>query len=174
MTKTDEKQAWYNALPKKMQKLLDLWEENDLYWIGSAWDDEPESVELNCSTDAGEDMYIDLHKISADDLEEYVNDFDINEEVSLWWKNGQPGRGVPFENQGEQVADYEDYLAWLRDIIDLTRGVKKKKGDLSHQQELVVDNFMAAARELGSNYIHFTWSKKKGFTFKNSAESNKL
>lgn len=173
MAKKDkDSMAWYKSLPKKMQKLLDLWEENDLHWIGPAWDDEPMSVELNCSTGAGEDMYINLHEISADALEEYVNDFDIDGNVSLWWENGEPRRGVPFENQGEQVADYEDYLAWLRDIIDLSRGVKKKKGDLSHQQQLAVDNFMAAARELGNNYIHFTWSKKKGFTFKNSAESN--
>lgn len=174
MAKTNEEMAWYNALPKKMQKLLDLWEENDIRWNGPAWDDEPHSVELECYTEAGEDMIVNLHDISADALEEYVNDFDINENVAIWWPNGQKGRGVPFENQAEHVADYENYLARLRDIISLSRGVKKKKSELSYQQQLAVDNFMAAARELGSNYINFTWSKKKGFSFKASIEGNKL
>lgn len=172
--KDKDSMAWYKSLPKKMQKLLDLWEENDLHWIDPAWDDEPMSVELNCSTGAGEDMYINLHEISADALEEYVNDFDINENVSLWWPDGQKGRGVPFDNQAEQVQDYEDYLAWLRDIIDLSRGIKRKKGELSRSQELYVEKFMAAAKDLEDVGVAITWSKKKGFTFKNSAESNKL
>ncbi len=166
MTNTNEEMAWYNRLPKKMQKLLDLWEENDLNWNGPAWESEPHSVELECYTGAGEDMIIDLHHISADDLEEYVNDFDINEKVSLWWENGQPGNGVPFDNQAEQVQDYEDYLAWLRDIIDESRGKKRKKGELSQSQQLYVDKFLAAAKDLGDVGVSLTWSKKKGFTFK--------
>ena len=158
--------AWYNALPKEMKKLLDLWEENELYWTGPAWDDEPHSVELNCHTGAGEDMYINLHNISADDLEEYVNDFDINENVSLWWENGQPGRGVPFNDQGEQVEDYEDYLAWLRDIIDACR---KTKRDISRQQQLVVDKLEEAAKELESVGLTFTYTPKRGFRYHKAA-----
>jgi hypothetical protein len=161
--------AWYNALPKKMQKLLDLWEENDIRWNGPAWDDEPHSVELECYTGAGEDMIINLHRISADDLEEYVNDFDINEEVSIWWEDGEPGRGCPFDNQAEHVQDYEDYLAWLRDIIDESRGKKRKKADISHSQQLYVDKFLAVVKDLEDVGVSLTWSKKKGFTFKNAA-----
>lgn len=172
--KYKDSMAWYKSLPKKMQKLLDLWEENDIHWIGPAWEDESHSVELECYTEAGEDMFIDLHDISADALEEYINGFDINEKVSLWWENGQPGRGVPFDNQAEHVQDYEDYLAWLRDIIDLSRGIKRKKGELSRSQELYVEKFMAAAKDLEHVGVAITWSKKKGFTFKNGAESNKL
>lgn len=163
-----EEMAWYNALPKETQKLLDLWEDNDLHWTGTAWDDEPMSVELNCSTGAGEDMYINLHEISADALEEYVNDFDIDENVSLWWENGEPGRGVPFENQGEQVADYEDYLAWLRDIIDASRGMTKKKGELSHSQQLYVDKFKTAVKDLEDVGVSITWSRNSGFKFKST------
>ena len=158
--------AWYNALPKEMKKLLDLWEENDLYWNGPAWDDKPHSVELNCHTEAGEDMYINLENISDDDLEEYVNGFDINYEVSLWWNNGQPGRGVPFDNQAEQVEDYEDYLAWLRDIIDLSR---KTKRTVSHQQQLVVEKLEAAAKELEKVGLTFTYTPKRGFKYHKSA-----
>lgn len=167
MAKIDEKMVWYNALPKKMQKLLDLWEENDIFWNGPAWEDEPHSVELECCTGAGEDMGFNLHHISADDLEEYVNGFDINENVSLWWPNGQKGSGVPFENQAEHVQDYEMYLAWLRDIIDVSRKVKTT--DLSHSQQLVVDKFLAAVEGLEDVGVSLTWSKKNGFTFKNAA-----
>lgn len=166
MKKDKNTLAWYNALSKETKKLLDLWEENDLYWDGPAWDDEPQSVELNCSTGAGEDMYINLHEISADALEEYVNDFDINEEVSIWWENGQPGRGVPFNDQGEHVEDYEDYLAWLRDIIDASRG---KKNDISHQQQIVTDKLEETAKELASVGLTFTYTPKRGFKYHKAA-----
>lgn len=169
MEKANEEMVWYNALPKQMQKLLDLWEENDIHWNGPAWEDEPHSVELECYTGAGEDMIINLHHISADDLEEYVNDFDITLNVSIWWQNGEPGRGVPFDNQAEHVQDYEDYLAWLRDIIDESRNVRNKKTDLSHSQQLYVEKFLSNVQDLKDVGVAITWSKKKGFTFKNVA-----
>ena len=172
--KDKDSMAWYESLPKKMQKLLDLWEENDIHWNGPAWEEKPHSVELECYTGAGEDMFINLEEISTEELEEYVNGFDINENVALWWPDGQKGRGVPFDNQAEQVQDYEDYLAWLRDIIDLSRGKKRKKGELSQSQQLYVDKFLAAAKDLEDVGVAITWSKKNGFTFKNSIESNKL
>ncbi len=154
--------AWYNTLPEEMKKLLDLWEENDLYWMGAAWDDEPHSVELNCSTGAGEDMCINLHEISVDALEEYVNDFDINENVAVWWEDGRPGRGVPFNSMAEHEEDYEDYLAWLRDIIDTCRNTKR---EISHQQQVVVDKLEEAAKELASVGLTFTYTPKRGFKY---------
>lgn len=162
MAKSKDNMAWYNALPKKMKKLLDLWEENDLNWTGPAWDDEPHSVELNCSTGGGEDMNINLKEISVDALEEYVNSFDINENVAAWWPDGQPGPGVPFDNQAEQVEDYEDYLAWLRDIIDESRNVRRK---VSHQQQLVIDKLEATAKELTRIGLTFTYTPKRGFKY---------
>lgn len=168
MAKNDN-MAWYNALPRKMQKLLDLWEERELSWLGPAWDCKPHSVELECYTDAGEDMIIDLEEISVAALEEYVNGFDIKEEVSIWWEDGVRGRGVPFDNQAEHVADYEDYLAWLRDIIDESRGKRKRRGTLSHSQQLHIDKFLEAVEDLENVGIAFTWSKNKGFKFKKVA-----
>lgn len=162
MAKNNDAQVWYDSLPKKMKKLLDLWEENELHWIGPAWDDEPHSVELNCSTAGGEDMYINLEKISVGDLEKYVNDFDINYEVSLWWPDGKPGRGVPFDNQAEQVEDYEDYLAWLRDIIDASRNTKRK---ISNQQQVVVEKLEAVAKDLELLGLTFTYTPKRGFRY---------
>ena len=166
MERSNESIAWYNALPKEKQQLLDLWEEYDLNWNGPAWDDKPESVELECYTNAGEDMIISLEEISVDALEEYVNGFDISEEVSLWWENGKPGRGVPFDSQDEQVADYEEWLAELRDIIDASRQTKRK---LSHQQQLEVDRLEAAAKKLEAVGLTFTYSPKRGFRYHKAA-----
>ena len=175
MESTTEEMAWYNSLPKEKQQLLDLWSEHDLIWTsGEVWEDKPHSVELEMYTDAGGDMIIDLEDISIKKLEEYVNNFDINEEVSVWWPDGEPGRGVPFDSMDEHVADLELWLAELRDIIDASRGKELKKGELSNRQQLAVDNFLAAANEQDLMCITFTWSKKKGFTFKSGNEKNKL
>lgn len=165
MNKTEEKK-WFDSLPKEMQELLNQLGDEGLTWVaGPVWDEKPYSVELNTSTPAGEDMYIDLEKISIEALEEYINDFDIEYNVSLWWPDGQPGKGVPFDSQAEQVADYEEYLAGLRDIIDRIRG---NKNNVTHVQQLAIDNFLAAAKELKLQGVAFTYSKKKGFTFKQS------
>ena len=149
MGRSNESMAWYNALPKEKQQLLDLWEEHDLNWNGPAWDDEPESVELEGYTNGGEDMIINLHDISANDLQEYVSDFDINENVAMWWPDGQPGRGVPFDTQAEQVEDYEEWLAELQDIIDESRGTAFDD-ELTSVQKLAADRFRKALKELRS------------------------
>ena len=108
-------------------------------------------------------MIISLDKVRKKNLQEYIDNFDINENVAIWWENGQPGRGVPFDNQGEQVADYEEYLAGLRDIIDRCRG---NKGEVSNVQQLAIDNFLAAAKELELQGVTFTYNEKSGFEFK--------
>lgn len=162
----DNSMAWYNSLPKDKQQLLDLWEEHDLTWDGPAWDDKPLSVELNMSTNAGGDMYINLEEISADALEEYVNSFDVNEEVAIWWPDGVAGRGVPFDNQAEHVEDLELWLAELRDIIDASRGITN---ELSHQQNLAIDKLKAMLKELERMNIAFDYNPDSGFSFRNAA-----
>jgi hypothetical protein len=162
----DNSMAWYNSLPKDKQQLLDLWEEHDLTWDGPAWDDKPLSVELNMSTNAGGDMYINLEEISADALEEYVNSFDVNEEVAIWWPDGVAGRGVPFDNQAEHVEDLELWLAELRDIIDASRGIEH---ELTHQQDLAVEKFKSSFKELERMGIAISYDQNKGFTFHSAA-----
>jgi len=163
-TKNNEEKNWFVSLPKEMQELLNLLTDEGLAWeAGPVWDEYPYSVELNTSTPAGEDMYINLKEISIEELEKYVNDFDIDYNVSLWWKNGEAGAGVPFDSQAEQVADYEEYLANLRDIIDHCRGNKNK---VTHVQQLAIDKLLAAAKELELQGVAFTYNKKNGFTFK--------
>ena len=94
-------------------------EDNDINLVGSElWDESPRSVELECYTDAGEDMIIDLEEPTKEKLQKYINDFDINYNVSIWWQNGRPGKGVPFDNMKEQYDDYVDYLKWLQKVCN--------------------------------------------------------
>ena len=74
--------------------------------------------ELECYTDAGEDMIITLDKVRKKNLQEYIDNFDINEEVLLWWQDGKPGKGVPFANVKEHYEDYEAYLEKLQKACD--------------------------------------------------------
>lgn len=74
--------------------------------------------ELECYTDAGEDMIISLDKVRKKNLQEYIDDFDINETVLSWWQNGQPGNGVPFDNVKEHYEDYEAFLEKLQKACD--------------------------------------------------------
>lgn len=82
------------------------------------WSYAPRSVELECYTDGGEDMFIYLEEPTKEKLQEYIDNFDINENVSMWWQNGEPGSGVPFDNMKEHYEDYEAYLKWLQGICD--------------------------------------------------------
>lgn len=82
------------------------------------WQNHPYSVELECYTDAGGDMIIDLEELTKAQLQDYIDNFDIDEEVALWWSNGKPGNGVPFANMREHYNDLEDYLKWLQGICN--------------------------------------------------------
>jgi hypothetical protein len=94
-------------------------EDNDLQLQNSRpWEPKERSVEFECYTDGGEDMFIDLEEPTKEKLQEYINNFDIDYNVSIWWPNGQHGRGVPFTNMKEQYEDYEAYLEWLQGICD--------------------------------------------------------
>jgi 6-pyruvoyl-tetrahydropterin synthase len=119
-----------------------------LVWIsGPCWSDKPYSVELEGSTDAGEDMIISLGDISNEELQEYVENFDIDYNVAMWWPDGKPGRGVPFDNQAEHVEDYEQWLAQIKDVIAESSG-KAHKRDLTNEQQVYVDRFKEAYEEL--------------------------
>lgn len=104
---------------KDFINLLHL-EEDDIVCVSDepVWDRYPRSVELECYTDAGEDMIIDLKKPTKKCLQEYIDDFDINESVMMWWQNGQPGDGVPFDNIMDHAEDYKSYLHRLQNACN--------------------------------------------------------
>ena len=98
---------------------IEYLEENDIMFIGDCgWDNLPYQGELETYTDAGEDMIIGLKVVDKEHLQEYIDGFDINENVGLWWPNGMKGRGVPFDNMKEQYEDYEAYLKRLQEVCD--------------------------------------------------------
>lgn len=99
-------------------------ESNDVRVIEQGlWDNKPFSAELECYTPAGEDMIIDLEELSRDALQEYIDSFDINENVSMWWPNGHKveDKGIPFDNIKEH---YEDYEEWLDDLERISEGME--------------------------------------------------
>lgn len=102
---------------------LEYLEQNDINLCSDdpVWECEPRSVELETYTDAGEDMIIDLEKPTKIELKKYIEGFDINEEVMMWWENGEHAaneKGVPFDNIREHYEDYESFLKTLQRICN--------------------------------------------------------
>ena len=112
---------------KEFNEAIEYLAVNSIALIGTRiWADKPLSVELETYTDAGEDMIINLEEPTKECLQKYIDDFDIDEEVRIWWPNGRPGNGVPFNTQEEHRADYRDFLSLLKDIVaDWPDGSKK-------------------------------------------------
>jgi hypothetical protein len=111
-------------MDKKFKKNIEILEENDIYvcYNGPVWEDKPNSVELETYTPAGEDMIIDLEEPTKKELQDYIDGFDINDAVMLWWSNGADAahdKGVPFENIVDHFEDYRSYLEELQRVCDL-------------------------------------------------------
>ena len=103
----------------KFKENIEYLSENDIIWR-PGFDESNFSGELECYTPAGEDMFITLEVVDKEHLQEYIDNFDINENVSLWWPNGEKaeGMGVPFDNMKEHYEDYEEWLAGLQEVCD--------------------------------------------------------
>ena len=99
----------------------DYLEKESVYLLGKAWEEKEFSAELQTSTDAGEDMIIDLEVLSKECMQEYIDGFDSNEEVMMWWRNGEAEahkHGVPFSNVADHYKDYENFIEWLQGVCD--------------------------------------------------------
>lgn len=85
------------------------------------WENEPFSVELETYTNGGEDMIINLEEPSKECLQKYIDNFDINDEVMMWWRDGEDAarsKGVPFMNIKDHYEDYENFLDKLQEACD--------------------------------------------------------
>ena len=106
----------------EFKKNIDYLEENDISFLGDCgWDNQPYQAELETYTDAGEDMIISLEVLDKEHLQEYIDNFDINEQVMNWWRDGEDEareRGVPHETIVDHIKDYEDYLEGLQCVCD--------------------------------------------------------
>jgi len=104
-------------MDEKFKHNIEVLEENNVALCSTpVWEDKPNSVELEYYTNAGGDMIICLDEPSQRCLNEYLDNFDIDEEVMLWWRNGSDAAhksGVPFDNTREH---YEDLEAWVKEL----------------------------------------------------------
>ena len=93
-------------------------------------------IELESYTDGGGDMIITIDV--SDDwkqaFKDYVEEFDIDNEVSIWWPDGQPGKGVPFNNIRELYDDIDDWVKWLKDIIRIMEGKDPLEDEPSEEE----------------------------------------
>lgn len=85
---------------------------NILWLKDKGFSPDSDGTELEYYTPSGGDMIIHLQECSKDALLEYMENFDINEEVSLWWPNGD-GSKTPFSNMKEH---YEDLEEWVKEV----------------------------------------------------------
>ena len=74
--------------------------------------------ELEMYTPAGCDMYWELEELTPECLQEYIDNFDINDEVIFWWQGGKRGAGVPYTNIRDHYNDVEEWLNELQNICD--------------------------------------------------------
>ena len=76
------------------------------------------TVDVESYTPAGGDMVISLDELSKEKLQEYIDNFDINEEVLMWWQNEESRERQPFQNVRDMYNDYEKWLDNLQRIVD--------------------------------------------------------
>lgn len=97
---------------------------------------EPNGVELESYTDAGGDMIItlDISEDWKENFRKYVENFEIDEEVSIWWPNGVKGRDVPFNNMKEHYDDLEEWVNWLKDIVRIMEGKDPLEDEPSEEE----------------------------------------
>ena len=69
--------------------------------------------ELESYTDGGGDQIIYIDNLTRDELIEYLEDYDVNNETNLWFPDGQPGKGVPFDNYKDLWDDIENWRKWM-------------------------------------------------------------
>lgn len=99
---------------KEIKANIKVLEENGIALINQ----DGKSYEFEAFTPAGGDMIIILDEPSKEKLEEYVDNFDINEEVIMWWKDGR-SNDLPFMNIRDHYNDLEKYIDRISDICDM-------------------------------------------------------
>ncbi len=72
--------------------------------------------ELESHTDGGGDQLVYVDNLTRDELVEYLKDYNVNEETNIWFPDGQPGKGVPFDNYKDLWDDIENWRKWLLKI----------------------------------------------------------
>ena len=93
--------------------------------------------ELESYTDGGGDQIVCLDNLTRDELVERLEDYDVNEETNLWFPNGQPGKGVPFDNYKDLWDDIENWRQWMLGIARRMPDGEEVDEKVSTAQELL-------------------------------------
>ena len=105
-----------NKFTKKQIKIVEKY--FDVY------DNDEDTIELERWTDGGVDMFIVLDKTAQENfveqLENYCEDFDIDEEIDLMRENKEYRQHFTIR---ESLEDYEEYIDKIRNIIEELKGV---------------------------------------------------
>lgn len=72
--------------------------------------------ELESYTEGDGDQLIYVDNLTREELVEYLENYDVNYEANLWFPDGKPGRGVPFDNYKDLWDDIEDWRKWMLNI----------------------------------------------------------
>lgn len=93
----------------------------NIFYNGDIDEEKSYSAELESYTKAGGDMIIYLKELDKENLQDYIDNFNINDEVIGWWRDGEVeahNKGVPFNNIKEHYEDVQDWLRWLEQICN--------------------------------------------------------
>lgn len=96
--------------------------------------EECNGIELEAYSDGGEDMIVTL-EVDEDwkeDFRKYVENFDANECVMMWWQQGEDyahKKGVPFNTVAEHYEDYKSWIEWMEDIVRVMDGKEPKEAE---------------------------------------------
>lgn len=74
--------------------------------------------ELESYTDGGGDQIVYVDNLTRDEVVEYLENYNVNEMTNLWFPNGQPGKGVPFDNYKDLWDDIENWRQWMLGIAE--------------------------------------------------------
>lgn len=104
---------------RTINKNLEAFEKHNIHKVNTEplYEGYPQSVEMELYTDAGEDILIDLEKPTRDCLLQWIEDFDINDEVVKWWTSDRRD-SLPFNNIKEHYEDYEAMIDKLLKLAD--------------------------------------------------------
>lgn len=102
-------------LSKKQREIL----ENN---FANIYEDETE-LELEQWTNGGVDMiiYFDKNQDIIEELEKYVDNFDIDEEIDLYRENKDYRENFTIR---ESLEDFENWIEFVQNVINELKGVK--------------------------------------------------
>lgn len=80
-------------------------------------------IELETWTNGGVNMFIYLDKVKSvvEQLEDYINSFDIDEEIDLHRESKDYISSFTIK---ESLVDFENYLEWFKDILKQLKEVQ--------------------------------------------------